>query len=105
MKAFLGEIDQDGLRRFIPEALVPRDDHGRLAWRRFRRPTTLAWALLADRNAEAVHAEVHAGRYQRACGVLLNVAAELIPIAAAPPPVNVTHPETPAWCTDAPSGR
>jgi hypothetical protein len=105
MKAFLGEIDHDGLRRFVPEALAPRDDHGRLAWRGSRRPTTLVWALLGDRNAEAVRAEVHAGRYQRACGVLLNVAAELIPIAAAPPPTDATHPKTPTSCTDARSDR
>lgn len=93
MKAFLGEIDQDGLRRFVPEALVPRDDHGRLAWRCSRRPTTLVWALLGDQNAAAVRAEVGAGRYQRACGVLLNVAAELIPIASVTPPVDATHPK------------
>jgi hypothetical protein len=83
MRAFVGEIDQDGLRRFVPEELVRDDPRGHSAQTQPARPTTLVWALLDDQDAEAVRAEVHAGRHRDACGLLLNRAVELISLGAA----------------------
>jgi hypothetical protein len=83
MRAFVGEVDHGGLRRFISEDAIPRDELGRLARSPSPRRTTVVWILLDDRDAEAVRTEVIAGRHHDACGLLLNWAIELIPIAAA----------------------
>jgi hypothetical protein len=85
MKAFVGEVDHGGLRRFVPKDAIPRDELGRLAREPSPRLTTVVWTLLDDRDAEAVRTEVIAGRHRDACGLLLNAAVELIPIAAAIP--------------------
>src|SRR4051795_7586359 len=85
MKAFVGEVDHGGLRRLVSEDAIPRDELGRLARGPSPRPTTVVWILLDDRDAEAVSTEVIAGRHHHACGLLLNWAVELIPIAAAIP--------------------
>jgi hypothetical protein len=85
MKAFVGEVDHSGLRRFVPEDAIPRDELGRLARGPMSRPTTVVWALLDDQDAAAVRTEVTAGRHHRACGLLLNAAVELLPITAAIP--------------------
>jgi hypothetical protein len=83
MRAFVGEIDQDGLCRFVPEELARDDARGHPAQARSAGPTGLVWALLDDQDAEAVRAEVHAGRPRAACGLLLNRAVELISLGAA----------------------
>jgi hypothetical protein len=83
MRAFVGEIDQDGLRRFVPEELVRDDARGHSAQAQLARPITLVWALLDDQDAEAVRAGVHAGRHRDASGLLLNRAVEFISLGAA----------------------
>jgi hypothetical protein len=85
MKAFVGEVDHGGLRRFIPETAIPRDELDHLARGPSPRPSAVVWILLDDRDAEAVRTEVFAGRHHDACGLVLNRAVELIPIAAAMP--------------------
>jgi hypothetical protein len=85
MKAFVCEVDHAGLRRFLPEDSVPADGLSYYARTRFARPTTVAWALLEDRDAEAIRAEVAAGRTDAARGLLLNRAIELISLASAMP--------------------
>jgi hypothetical protein len=90
MRAFVGEIDQDGLRRFVPEELVRDEARGHSAQAQSARPTTLVCTLLDDPDAEAVRAEVHAGRHRSACGLLLNRAIELISLAAAPTGTTVS---------------
>src|SRR4051812_36531239 len=92
MKAFVGEVDQGGLRRFLPEDAIPRDELRRLARGPAPRSRTVVWILLDDRNAEDVRIEVTAGRHRAACGLLLNAAVELIPIAAA-----ILEPAHTAW--------
>jgi hypothetical protein len=82
MRAYVGEIDQGGLRRFVPEELVRDEPRGHSAPTHSARPTTLVWTLLDDEDAEAVRAAVHAGRHHDACGLLLNRAVELIPLGA-----------------------
>jgi hypothetical protein len=85
MKAFVCEVDQSGLYRLVPEDLVPGDERRRLARLRASWPTTLIWALLHDRDAEAIRSRVAAGSHADACGLLLNRAVELIPLGAAAP--------------------
>jgi hypothetical protein len=52
---------------------------------RFVLPTTVAWVLLEDGDAEAIRAEIAAGRTGAARGLLLNRAVELISLGAAIP--------------------
>ncbi len=46
---------------------------------------TVAWTLLDVGDAESIRSEVAAGHHNAACGLLLNRAIELLPIAAAMP--------------------
>ena len=85
MRAFLCEVDETGLRRFLPEDVLAGDGVSRYARGRFARPTTVAWALLDDGDAESIRSEVAAGHHDAACGLLLNRAIELLSIAGAPP--------------------
>ena len=72
-----------GTRRLDQPPSRIASDPGRLARDPSPQPTTVVWILLDDRDAEAVRTEVIAGRHGSACGLLLNWAVELIPIAAA----------------------
>jgi hypothetical protein len=47
------------------------------------RPSTLIWTRLDDQDAEAVRAEIDAGRHRAAGGLRLDRAVELISLAAA----------------------
>ncbi|MFO0893020.1 MAG: hypothetical protein U0790_28275 [Isosphaeraceae bacterium] len=85
MRAFVCEIDTLGLRRVLPEHILPAEELSRLARASGRRSTALVWALLDEPDAEALRHEVGSGRNRDACGLLLNRAVELLPIAAALP--------------------
>jgi hypothetical protein len=85
MKAFVCEIDTQGLRRVVPEGILPAEELSRLARASNRRPGALVWALLDEPDAEALRTEVGSGRGHDACGLLLNRAVELLPITAAVP--------------------
>ena len=52
---------------------------------RASRPTTLVWALLHNRDADAIRSCVAAGRHADARGLLLNRAVELISLVTATP--------------------
>ena len=83
MRAFVCEVDSSGLRRLLPEDLIPRDELRCLAWGLHRYPATLFWTLLADDDADELHTDIGAGRHAEACGLLLNRAVELITLGAA----------------------
>lgn len=85
MKAFIGEVNSHGLRRIIPEELLPNDALNRYTRTRFARPTSLVRALLEDVDAESLRAEVLSGRYDNACNLLLNLAVELVGLASIVP--------------------
>src|SRR4051794_12464110 len=82
MRAFVCELDHHGLRRLLPEDLLPAEELSRLA--RAPRPplTAVVWALLHEPDAEDLRAEVGSGRHHDACDLLLNRAVELIPLGA-----------------------
>ena len=84
-RAFLCEVDETGLRRLLSEDVLAGDEMRCYARGRFARPTTVAWALLDDGDAESIRSEVAAGRHDAACGLLLNRAIELLCLAAALP--------------------
>ncbi len=95
MRAFVAHIDHAGLRRLTPEELIPGDELRRLAHRRASRLGSVVWALLEDGDAEALRADVAAGRHRQACGLLLNRAVELLPISAALPGAFATTAASP----------
>ena len=63
---------------FLPEEVIPRDllRHAMVAG--WTHSTTVVWALLADEDAEAIRADLSAGRHRDACNLLLNRAVELL---------------------------
>lgn len=83
MRTFLCEIDHTGLRRFIPEELLPADELCRLVNGCRRCPTSLFWTLLGDDDAEEVRVDIGAGRHAEACGLILNRAVEITSLSAA----------------------
>lgn len=85
MRAFLCEVDETGLRRLLSEDVLAGDGVRGYTRHRFARPTTVAWALLEDGDAESIRWEVAAGHHEAACGLLLNRAIELLSLAAALP--------------------
>ena len=85
MRAFVCEVDHRGLRRFLPEPLIPAEELARLARVPSPRSSAVVWALLEEPDAEALRTEVDAGRLRDACDLLLDRAVEILPIAAAVP--------------------
>ena len=95
MKAFVCELDTSGLRRLLPEDLLPVEELGRLARGSARRPAALVWVLLDEPDAEDLRAEFDAGRHHDAGGLLLNRAVELLSLGAAMPASTRATPATP----------
>ena len=85
MRAFICEVDATGLRRFLSEDVLAADGVRGYLRHRSARPTTVAWTLLEDGDAESIRSEVAAGHHDAACGLLLNRAIELLSLAAALP--------------------
>jgi hypothetical protein len=78
MRAYAGPVDQRGLRWFPPEEVIPRDLLRHAVSAGWTYSTTAVWALLADEDAEAIRADLSAGRHRDACNLLLNRAVELL---------------------------
>ena len=73
------------MRWFLPEEVIPREllQHAvRAGW---THSATAVWALLADEDAEAIRADLSAGRPGEACHLLLNRAVELLPLSSGAP--------------------
>ena len=85
MKAYVGTVDQLGLRWFFPEDVIPRDllSHCSRGW--LTRSTTAVWVLVNDEDAEAIRADLSAGNPGHACNLLLNRAIELLPFVSVTP--------------------
>ena len=77
MRAYAGTVDQVGLRWFLPEDVIPRGLLRHAVVAGLSRSTTAVWALVADEDAEAIRADLSAGRHGYACTLLLNSAVEL----------------------------
>ena len=80
MRAYAGTVDQRGLRWFLLEEVIPRDLLRHSVVAGLTRSTTAVWALVADEDAEAIRADLSAGRHRDACNLLLNHAVELLPL-------------------------
>jgi hypothetical protein len=85
MRAYAGTVDQQGLRWFLPEEFIPRDLLRHAVVAGLTRSTTAVWALVADEDAEAIRADLSAGRPGEACNLLLNRAVELLPLTSGAP--------------------
>jgi hypothetical protein len=91
MRAYAGTVDHQGLRWFLPEEVIPRDllRHSvRAGW---TGSTTAVWALVADDDAEAIRADLSAGRYGDACNLILNRAVELLSPFRTSRPLRHSH--------------
>jgi hypothetical protein len=54
------------------------------------RSSTLVWALVADEDAEAIRADLSAGRHRDSCNLLLNRAVELLSLLSVLPDLSGT---------------
>jgi hypothetical protein len=80
MRAYVGWIDLDGLRRFLAEDAVPSDLLRDLVQERSSPTTTVVWAVVTEDDAEAIRHELAADGRWAACNLLLNRAVELLPL-------------------------
>jgi hypothetical protein len=80
MRAYVGCIDRYGLRRFLLEDAVPRNMLRQLILEWSSRTTTVVWAVVADDSAEAIRRELVRHSYWIASNLLMNRAAELLPV-------------------------
>ena len=78
MRDYAGTVDQRGLRWFLPEDVIPRELLRHSVVAGLSRSTTAVWALVADEDAEAIRADLSAGRHRDAYNLLLNRAVELL---------------------------
>jgi len=85
MKAYVGTVDQLGLRCFFPEDVIPRGLLSQLARGWSTRSTAAVWILGNDEDAEAIRADLSAGNPGHACNLLLNRAVELLPLVSVTP--------------------
>jgi hypothetical protein len=90
MRAYAGTVDQVGLRWFLPEDVIPRELLRHSVVAGLSRSTTAVWALVTDEDAEAIRAELTAGRHGDACNLLLNRAVELLSLLAVLPDLSGT---------------
>ena len=90
MRAYAGTVDQRGLRWFLPEEILPRDLLRHAVVVGLTRSTTAVWALVADEDAEAIRADLSAGRHRDACNLLLNRAVELLSLLSVLPDLSGT---------------
>src|SRR5262249_12881677 len=79
------DLDHHGPRRLLPEDLLPAEEVDRLARGPYPGSSAVVWALLEETDAEALRAEIAAGRRHDACGLLLNRAVELLTVAVGLP--------------------
>ena len=85
MRAYAGTVDQRGLRWFLPEEVIPRDLLRHAVRTGWTGSTTAILALVVDEDAEAIRADLSAGRPGEACHLLLNRAVELLPLSSGAP--------------------
>jgi hypothetical protein len=88
MRAFVCAIDHQGLRRLLPEELLPAEELRRLARASSGHPPAFVWALVEDPDVEDLRSRVGARRHGDALGLLLNRAVEVLPLGAGVPATN-----------------
>jgi hypothetical protein len=78
------------LRWFLPEDVIPRELLRHAVVAVLTRSTTAVWALVADEDAEAIRADLSAGRRRDAGNLLLNRAVELLSLLSVLPDLSGT---------------
>ena len=79
MRAYVGQIDQHGLRRFLLEDAVPGDLMQQLVREWSSAWTTVICAVVAENDAESIRRELAADRHDAACNLPQNRAFEVLP--------------------------
>jgi hypothetical protein len=95
MRAYVAQVADFGLRRFVPEEALPEDLLPELIREWSSSATAAVWAVLGDDDAEAIREELAAGRQRDACGVLLDRAVEVRPIVPHLPGSPFKSPDEP----------
>jgi hypothetical protein len=85
MRAYLGQIDRTGLRRFLFEDAIAPDSIGPLDRDWSSTTKTVIRAVVSDEDAEALHRELRAGDHGEACSLLLDRAVEVLAIGESAP--------------------
>jgi hypothetical protein len=85
MRAYVGPIDQHGLRRFLLEDAVPGDLMRQLVREWSSTATTVIRSVVAENDAESIRRELAAFRHDTACNLLLNRAFEILPFSPVEP--------------------
>jgi hypothetical protein len=85
MRAYLGQIDRRGLRRFLLEDAVPADMLGPLVQEWSSPATTVVRAVIAEDDAEALRRELRIGDPVGACTMLMDRALEVLAIGPPAP--------------------
>jgi hypothetical protein len=85
MKAYVGSVDQAGLRWFVPEDVMPTGLLRHEVRRWLTGSTTAVWALLDDEAVAAIQADLISGHPRAACNLLLNRAVELLSLRSVVP--------------------
>lgn len=85
MRAYVGQIDRHGLRRFLLEDAVPADLLGHLVREWSSSATTVVRAVVADDDAEALRRELCVGDHVEACTMLVDRAVEVLAIGTPAP--------------------
>jgi hypothetical protein len=83
MRAFVCGIDHHGLRRLLPEELLPAEVLRRLACGSSGRTPAFVRVLVEDPDAEDLRTQVRAGCHGDAFGLLIDRAVEVLPLGAA----------------------
>lgn len=78
MRAYLGQIDHTGLRRFLLENAIPPNSIVSLDREWSSSTTTGVRAVPADEDAEALRCELGAGGYGEACSLYMDRAVEVL---------------------------
>ncbi len=74
MRAYVGIVDDTGLRAFLPDEESSRRLVGAVP------RSACIWAAVEDEGVREIEAELRSGHRSAALTVLLNRAAELVPI-------------------------
>jgi hypothetical protein len=83
MKAYVGQVGHDGLRRFVAEDILPADVLQELIRGWTSTTATVVQAVVDQDAIEEIWRELMSSRPDAACGVLLNRAIELVPLRPA----------------------
>ena len=102
MKAYVGIVDSDGLRSFVPEGDVPEGLMILEAKAAQSRGWFCFWAAVDEQTAEQIGEELASGRRRDAMNLLLFLARDIVryPIGGMAPEADFGWALSPAFAVD-----